>query len=129
MIFASLGISHDEATIAQHCGITPLGCTIQDLVGGAQSLGFSAAPLAVSSEPAAISALSNETPFVAMIDLAALANQLPIFQWHFVVPLRIEQNEVIFHDPADGADQRAKVDDFLTAWATAGYRGIRLWNP
>jgi ABC-type bacteriocin/lantibiotic exporter with double-glycine peptidase domain len=129
MLIAALGASHDEATIAQHCGLTPLGCTAQDLVTGAQGLGFHAAILPIYDEPAAITALSNETPFVAMIDLASLTNQGPMFQWHFVVPLALTQDEVILHDPADGPDRRVKLDDFLAAWATAGYRGVRVWNP
>jgi ABC-type bacteriocin/lantibiotic exporter with double-glycine peptidase domain len=129
MLLAAFGASHDEATIAQHCAVTPLGCTVQDLVSGAISLGFSAALLPVSGEAAAIAALSNEPPFVAMIDLASLTSQGPMFQWHFVVPLGVAQNDVIFHDPADGPDRRAKLDDFLAAWATAGYRGVRVWTP
>jgi ABC-type bacteriocin/lantibiotic exporter with double-glycine peptidase domain len=129
MLFAALGVAHDEATIAQHCRLTPLGCTVQDLIAGAQALGFNAALLPVSSEPAAIVALTQETPFVAMIDLASLSNEGPMFQWHFVVPLGLAQDEVTFHDPADGPDRRAKLDDFLAAWATAGYRGVRIWTP
>jgi hypothetical protein len=86
MLMAGLGASHEEATIAQHCGLTPLGCTVQDLVSRANALGFNAALLPVFGEPAAIAALSNEIPFVAMIDLASLAEQEPLFQWHFVVP-------------------------------------------
>lgn len=129
MLFAALGVTHDEATIAQHCGLTPLGCTVHDLVAGAQALGFNAALLPVSGEPAAVAALSNEPPFVAMIDRASLSNVGPMFQWHFVVPLALAQDEVTFHDPADGPDLRAKLDDFLAAWATAGYRGVRVWTP
>jgi ABC-type bacteriocin/lantibiotic exporter with double-glycine peptidase domain len=129
MLFAALGVSHDEATIAQQCGLTALGSTVQDLVSGAQRLGFSAALLPGFGEPAAIAALSNETPFVALIDLASLSGQGPMFQWHFVIPLALVQNEVIFHDPADGPDRRVKVDDFLAAWATGGYRGVRVWTP
>jgi ABC-type bacteriocin/lantibiotic exporter with double-glycine peptidase domain len=129
MLFAALGVAHDEATIAQHCGLTPLGCTVQDLVTGAQALGFNAALLPVSGEPAAIAALSQDTPFVAMIDLGSLSERGPMFQWHFVVPLGLAQDEVTFHDPADGPDRQAKLDDFLAAWATAGYRGVRLWTP
>ena len=52
-----------------------------------------------------------------------------MFQWHFVVPLGLAQDEVTFHDPADGPDRQAKLDDFLAAWATAGYRGVRIWTP
>jgi ABC-type bacteriocin/lantibiotic exporter with double-glycine peptidase domain len=129
MLLAGSGASHDEATIARHCGVTPLGCTVQDLVNGAISLGFNGALLPVFGEPAAIAALSNETPFVAMIDLASLTSQGPMFQWHFVLPLALLQNEVIFHDPDDGPDRRAKLHDFLAAWATAGYRGVRVWTP
>ena len=129
MLFAALGASHDEATIAQHCGLTPLGCTVQDLVSGAKALGFNAGLLPVFGEPAAIAALSNETPFVAMIDLASLSGQGPMFQWHFVVALALTQDEVTFHDPADGPDRRAKLDDFLAGWATAAYRGVRVWTP
>ena len=102
---------------------------MQDLVAGSKALGFNAALLPVFGEPGAIAALSNETPFVAMIDLADLSAQGPMFQWHFVVPLGLAQDEVIFHDPADGPDRRAKLDDFLAAWATAGYRGVRVWTP
>jgi ABC-type bacteriocin/lantibiotic exporter with double-glycine peptidase domain len=129
MLLAALGSSHDEGTIAQHCGLTPLGCTVQDLVAGAQALGFNAVLLPVFGEPAAIAALSNETPFVAMIDLASLFGQGPTFQWHFVVPLALAQGEVTFHDPAAGPDRCVKLDDFLAAWATAGYRGVRVWTP
>ncbi len=52
-----------------------------------------------------------------------------MFQWHFVVPLASAQDEVQFHDPADGPDRRASLEDFLAAWATAGYRGVRVWTP
>src|SRR5437868_4349473 len=75
MLFAALGVSHDETTIVQHCGLTPLGCTIQDLVTAAQSLGFNASLVPVSGEPGAIAALSKQTPFVAMIDLSNLSSQ------------------------------------------------------
>jgi ABC-type bacteriocin/lantibiotic exporter with double-glycine peptidase domain len=129
MLLAALGVAHDEATIAQHCGLTPLGCTVQDLVAGAQALGASATLLPVFSEPAGLAALSKETPFIAMIDLGSLSNQGPMFQWHFVVPLGLVQGEVAFHDPANGPDRQAGIDDFLAAWATAGYRGVRLWMP
>jgi ABC-type bacteriocin/lantibiotic exporter with double-glycine peptidase domain len=129
MLFAALGAAHDEATIAQRCGLTPLGCTVQDLIVGAQAFGFNAALLPVSGEPAALAALSKDTPFIAMIDLASLSNQGPMFQWHFIVPLGLAQDEVTFHDPADGPDRQAKLDDFLAAWATAGYRGVRIWTP
>lgn len=129
MLFAALGVPRDEATIARHCALTPLGCTVQDLRDGAQALGFNAALLTVSGEPAAVAALSHETPFVAMIDLASLSNHGPMFQWHFVVPLGLAQDEVTFHDPSDGPDRQVKLDDFLAAWATAGYRGVRLWTP
>src|SRR5579871_1541827 len=105
--FAALGASHDEAIIAQQCGLTPLGCTVQDLVSGAKALGFHAALLPAFGEPAAIAALSNATPFVAMIDLASLTGQGPMFQWHFVVPLGLAQDEVTFHDAADGPDRGA----------------------
>jgi ABC-type bacteriocin/lantibiotic exporter with double-glycine peptidase domain len=129
MLFAALGASHDEAVIAQHCGLTSLGCTVQDLITGSQSLGFNAGVLSVYNEPAALLALASQTPFVAMIDLASLSNQGPMFQWHFVVPLALIQDEVTFHDPANGPDRRVKVEDFLAAWATAGYRGVRVWTP
>lgn len=129
MLFADLGVTHDESMIAQCCGITPLGCTVQDLITGAQALGFGAAMLSVSGTAHAVTTLSNETPFVAMIDLATLTNQGPMFQWHFVVPLGLTQGEVTFHDPADGPDRKGKQDDFLAAWATAGYRGVRIWTP
>jgi ABC-type bacteriocin/lantibiotic exporter with double-glycine peptidase domain len=129
MLFAALGVSHDEATVAQHCGLTPLGCTVQDLVTGAHALGLGAALLPAFSEPAAVVALSNETPFVAMMDLAGLYNRGPMFQWHFVVPLGLAQGEVTFHDPADGPDRKVKLDDFLAGWATAGYRGVPVWIP
>ena len=69
MLFAALGSSQDEATVAQACGLTPLGCTAQDLVTAARALGFRAALLSVFGEPAARAALSNQTPFVAMIDV------------------------------------------------------------
>jgi hypothetical protein len=64
-----------------------------------------------------------------MIEFASLGNPGPMFQWHFVAPLALAQGEVTFHDPADGPDRRAKLDDFLAAWATAGYRGVRVWTP
>ena len=128
MLCAALGLSYDEGTIAQRCNVTPLGCTVQDLVAGAQALGLNAQMLPISDEPAAIAALSNQVPFVAMIDLASLSGG-PMFQWHFVVPLGLAQDEVTFHDPADGPDRRAKLDDFLAAWATAAYRGVRVWTP
>ncbi len=95
---------------------------------GAQALGFNAALLSVHREPDAVLALSNDVPFVAMIDLTGLYGG-PMFQWHFIVPLALVQTEVVFHDPADGPDQRVKLDDFLGAWATAGYRGVRIWIP
>jgi hypothetical protein len=83
MLFAAFGVAHDETTIAHCCGLTALGCTVQELVTGAQALNFNAAMLTTFGEPAALAALSHETPFVAMIDLASLHKQMPMFQWHF----------------------------------------------
>ena len=129
MLFAAFGPAPDEATVAQQCGLTALGCTVQDLVAGAQSFGFNAGLLPTRGEADAVAALSNQAPFVAMIDLASVYNTLPMFQWHFVVPLGVVQGAVVFHDPADGPDQRVLLDDFLSGWATAGYRGMRIWTP
>jgi ABC-type bacteriocin/lantibiotic exporter with double-glycine peptidase domain len=50
MLAARLGRTIDEATIAQSCGMTSLGCTIQDLLAGAQVLAFQAKLLRISSE-------------------------------------------------------------------------------
>jgi ABC-type bacteriocin/lantibiotic exporter with double-glycine peptidase domain len=97
MLFAALGVSaYDEATIAQHCGTTPAGCTVTDLVTGAKALGFQAAMLMVRDRSAALAALTNETPFVAMIDLGCLTSQGPPLQWHFVVPLALAHDVVTY---------------------------------
>src|SRR6266446_1239777 len=129
MLFAALGVAHEEAIIAQHCGLTALGCTMQDLVTGAQSLGSNAELLNIFGEAAAIAVLSNQVPFVAMIDLSGLHGRGPIFQWHFVVPLTLRQGDVTFHDPADGPDRTAALGDFLAAWATAGYPRSARMDP
>src|SRR6266851_269446 len=114
MLLAALGSAQDEAIVAQHCGTTALGSTVQDLVTGAEGLGFNAALLPIYREPDAILSLSNHVPFVAMIDLAGLPGG-PMFQWHFVVPVALSQGDVVYHDPADGPDRRTKRDDFLAA--------------
>src|SRR5262245_44121460 len=129
MIFAPLGVTHDEGAIANQCGVTPLGCTAQDLASGARAFGLNAEELQIHGEPDAVAALSNLTPFVAMIDLAALCLGVPLFSWHFVVPLTVANDEVTYHDPAEGPDRRVKLADFLAAWATAGFRGVRVWTP
>jgi ABC-type bacteriocin/lantibiotic exporter with double-glycine peptidase domain len=129
MLGAALGVAQNEATIAQYCGITELGCTVQDLVIGAHAMGLQAEMLPVFSWSAAIETLVQHAPFVAMIDLASLYGITPLFQWHFVVPLTLQNDVVMFHDPADGPDRRVSRDDFLAAWATAGYRGVRVWIP
>ena len=129
MLGAALGVVHDEATIAQYCGTTELGCTIQDLVVGAHAMGLQAESLPVFGGPAAIEALIHQAPFIAMIDVASLYGTTPMFQWHFVVPLALQNERVLFHDPADGPDHHVPRDDFLAAWATAGYRGVRVWIP
>ncbi len=129
MLATGLGFTFDEATVAQHCGMTPQGCTVQDLVSGAQAMGLKSKLMSISSEQAAITALSNSVPFVAMIDLSSLDSSLPPIQWHFIVALEIANDVVTYHDPADGPDRRAPLDDFLTAWATAGYGGVIVWTP
>jgi len=129
MLFATVGLSHDEGTVARACGITVYGCQMQDLVTGARSLGLNAALLRVLDGQGAVVALSHQVPFVAMIDVATLHNVLPMLQWHFVVPLALVQDEVVFHDPVAGPDRRAKLDDFVGAWAMAGYGGVRVWTP
>ena len=129
MVGAGLGVTHDEATIAQSCGTTELGWTIQDVVVGASAIGLRAEILPIFGRPAASEALVQQVPFIAMIDLASLYGTAPLFQWHFVVPLALENDVVLFHDPADGPDRHVPRDDFLAAWATAGYRGVRVWSP
>ena len=126
---AALGVAQDEATIAQYCGITELGCTVQDLVVRARAVGLQAEILAVFGWPAAIEALVHQVSCVVMIDVASLYDTTPMFQWHFVVPLALQNDMVLFHDPADGPDRRVPRDDFLAVWATAGYRGVRIWSP
>src|SRR5258708_1120434 len=85
MLFDALGRPEDEATIAGRGRMTPVGCTVQDLVEGAQASGLEAELLPVRDEPAAIAALSQLAPFVAMIDLGNLYVTASLFQWHFVV--------------------------------------------
>ena len=92
-------------------------------------MGLQVEMLPVFGWPAAIETLVHHVPFVAMIDVASLYSTTPLFQWHFVVPLVLQNDVVIFHDPADGPDRRVPRDDFLAAWATAGYRGVRVWIP
>ena len=129
MLGTALGVVHDEATIAQYCGTTELGCTIQDLVVGAHAMGLQAEILPVFGWPEALEALGHQVPFIAMIDVASLYSTTPMFQWHFVVPLALQNDMVLFHDPADGPDRQVPRDAFLAAWATAGYRGVRVWIP
>ncbi len=129
MLGAALGVAQDEATIAQYCGITELGCTVQDLVVGARAMGLQAEILSVFGWPAAIEALVHQVSCVVMIDVASLYDTTPMLQWHFVVPLALQNDIVLFHDPADGPDRRVPRDDFLAVWATAGYRGVRIWSP
>jgi ABC-type bacteriocin/lantibiotic exporter with double-glycine peptidase domain len=112
MLGVALGVAQDEATIAQYCGTTELGCTVQDLVVGADAMGLQAEILPVFGRPAAIETLMQQVPFVAMIDLASLYGTTPMFQWHFVVPLALQNDVVMFHDPADGPDRRVRRDDF-----------------
>jgi hypothetical protein len=129
MLGAALGVAQDEATVAQYCRTTVLGCTVQDLAVGAHAMGLQAEILPVFGWPGAIEALMHQVPFIAMIDVASLYSTTPMFQWHFVVPLTLHHDVVQFHDPADGPDRRVSRDDFLAAWATAGYRGVRVWIP
>ena len=92
-------------------------------------MGLQAEILPVFGWLEAIEALVHQVPFIAMIDVASLYGTPPMFQWHFVVPLALQNDRVLFHDPADGPDRRVPRDDFLAAWATAGYRGVRVWIP
>jgi hypothetical protein len=92
-------------------------------------MGIHAEILPVFCGPAAIEALLHQVPFIAMIDVASLYGTTAMFQWHFVVPLAFQNDMVLFHDPADGPDRRVPCDDFLAAWATAGYRGVCVWIP
>ena len=129
MLGTALGVVHDEATIAQYCGTTELGCTLQDLVVGAHAMGLQAESLPVFGWPAAIEALMHQVLCIAMLGVASLDGTTPMLQWHFVVPLALQNESVLFHDPADGPDRQGPRDDFLAAWATAGYRGVRGWIP
>ena len=129
MLGAACGVAQDEVTIVRYCGTTELGCTVPDLVVGAHAMGLEAEILPIFGWLEAIEALVRQVPFIAMIDVASLYGTTPMFQWHFVVPLALQNDMVLFHDPADGPDRRVPRDDFLAAWATAGYRGVRVWIP
>jgi ABC-type bacteriocin/lantibiotic exporter with double-glycine peptidase domain len=118
MLFATLGATHDEATIAQCCGTTALGCTVQDLVTGALALGFNAALLRLVGQSDAILTLSKDAPFVAMIDLSGLFGG-PMFQWHFVVPVALVQGEVVFTTL-----RMDRID--VPSWMISWLRGPRL---
>src|SRR5947207_14242814 len=90
MLFANLGVAQDEADIAQQWGITPLGCPVQDLVTGAQALGFNAEMLRIDGEPDAIKALSNSLTLVARLNLRSL-NEGQRCRWHLVVGVASSQ--------------------------------------
>jgi ABC-type bacteriocin/lantibiotic exporter with double-glycine peptidase domain len=128
MLAAALGVTVDEPSVARHCHATTFGCAVDDLVDGAQRLGLAAQMLPIYGENDAIQCLSNRVPFIAMIDLSGLPGGA-MLQWHFVVVLASSSAEVIFHDPADGPDQRAALEDFLAAWQRGGYRGVSVWTP
>src|SRR6266545_5081324 len=79
MLGAALGVSQDEAPVAQYCGTTVLGCTVQDLAVGAHAMGLQAEILPVFGWPGAIEALMHQVPFIAMIDLASYMALPPCF--------------------------------------------------
>lgn len=126
MLAQSLGLTTDESTLAAACNTTPVGCTVDDLVVAAKTIGFNAQLLAVRGRQAAIAALSHKVPFVAMIDVSQLTGGA-MLQWHFVVPIELRRDTVMYHDPADGPDRTAALNDFLDAWA--GYQGVQVWTP
>lgn len=128
MSFAALAVAHDEATIAQHCGTTGAGSTVQDLATGAQSLGFNAAVLHFSGYADASAALAQIGPFVAMIDLAELTGG-PMFHWHFVVILEMTIPTWSITILPVVPIVEAQLDAFLSAWAVGGYLGVRVWIP
>ncbi len=79
MLGAALGVVHDETTIAQYCGTTALGCTVQDLVMGANAMGLQAEILPVFGRPTAMDTLMQHVSFVAMIDVASLSGTTAMF--------------------------------------------------
>ena len=127
MLMAGMGVPLEEREITLHCELTELGTTIHDLEQAARAFGFQTESLRIFHDSRATDVLSNSAPFVAMIDLASLYGMGPMFRWHFVVPLTLDKDHIRFHDPADGPDRRVGCEDFLVAWATAGYHGLRLW--
>jgi ABC-type bacteriocin/lantibiotic exporter with double-glycine peptidase domain len=128
MLAASFGKQCDEETIAGSW-TTANGCTEYDLVRGAEALDLRASQAWYFDRPSAVQALSQNTPFIASLNYGLLNGMKPSVELHFVVVLELEGPEVIYHDPADGPSRRVNLNQFLSAWHSAGSQGVRVWVP
>jgi ABC-type bacteriocin/lantibiotic exporter with double-glycine peptidase domain len=128
MLAAGFGKQCDEETITESWA-TANGCTENDLVRGAEALDLRASQAWYFDGPSAVQALSQNTPFIASLNYGLLNGTKPSVELHFVVALELENAEVVYHDPADGPSRRAKLDQFLSAWHSAGSQAVRVWAP
>ncbi|MHB1329477.1 MAG: C39 family peptidase, partial [Gemmatimonadales bacterium] len=87
------------------------GIRTTDLVSAVRARGWDASLL--PGTPAAVQLqLRSGTPVVALIEVGPA-------RYHYVVVLRWDNGQVLFHDPADAPSVSLDEADFLTRWAGA----------
>jgi predicted double-glycine peptidase len=122
VVLAALGADYSEDDLACACNTDPSGATLSDAATAARSLGFNALFLREATFEMLDGWLQRGVPMI--VGLAADDLAYGATGGHAVVVCGIERGEVVFVDPAIGAEGRLELETFLRAWRRRHNRGL-----
>jgi ABC-type bacteriocin/lantibiotic exporter with double-glycine peptidase domain len=127
MVLGSFGLEMDEGQLRALTDCTPLGTDAFQLVEAARQLGFTASRKYTLSSIDDLARLLEEGLFpIAYVDLWPVRGGQS-GQFHSLVVVRIEQDDVSVLDPLVGEHNLTR-DEFQAAWAEMRFLTIVIKN-
>jgi ABC-type bacteriocin/lantibiotic exporter with double-glycine peptidase domain len=125
MVLGGFGLEMDEGQLRSLTDCTPLGTDAFQLVEAARQLGFTASRKYTLSSIGELARLLDEGLFpIVYLDLWPIRGGVS-GQFHSVVVVGVEQDDISVLDPLTGERTLAK-DDFQAAWAEMRFLTVMI---
>lgn len=127
MVLAYLGKEHDEEAMAQAFGTVPVwGTRPEDVVTGLEKLDYHALWFENATLDRLLELLDHGWPVIVFLRAADLPHGRAGL--HAVVMIGMEEDQIIYLDPALDREQTMELRAFLDAWSALGYQGLVVWT-
>lgn len=128
MVLAYYGIEQDEVTLTMLCRTTLFGTSARNIEQAALQFKLQVDYKYEATPEDLTSGLQRGVPAICFVDLSVLFDEGDKVGVHAVVVCELKENEITYHDPKQGSNQKAQVEKFMGAWQGLKGELISIWR-